>query len=190
MFFALRKLIAAKLGRCPKCFRASLAGAVFGWIAVAILASLPAKPVSYWLIVAFPVSFTALWLLHMFTFAGRVAFVNNISLRASPKNAIARRQALAIFVGGLCFAILASVPLRARADCNGQCGDSGCPNTPYDCQNGTCCAGGQSYALFCGAVDCNVDNPPPAYQCYDPDLLTDEQYATLRDCCSPLLTCR
>jgi hypothetical protein len=181
------RFFSRKIGRCPKCFRASLSGSILGWIATAIVFALPSKPSFYWLILLLPLSFTALWIVHMLVFAGRTTFATF----AMPQTveSLSRRRVLTIFLSGLLFVVLASVPVKVGASCE-SCGDSDCPNTPYDCHNGTCCAGGASFAYYCGQVTCNYQNPPPAYTCFDPDRLTDEQVAMLRDCCEPLLMCR
>ena len=58
--------------------------------------------------------------------------------------------------------------------------DTECPAaTPLDCGNGSCCPEG--YTLNCPQME-----PTP---CFNPDTLSPEQLATLRDHCEPLLSC-
>ena len=75
----ISRLLSAKLGRCPKCMRLSLRGAVVGWFVSAtiyfvgphVVLGQYANPV--WpLVLIWPLSFTGLWLLHILVFGARV----------------------------------------------------------------------------------------------------------------------
>jgi hypothetical protein len=103
----LKQFVSAKLGRCSKCFRASLFGAVLGWLAIVPTFAFIPNP-ECWIVLIWPVSFTALWVLHMLTFAQR-----SVVQRAVPN--WNRRHALAAFGSALTVAILASLPHSANA---------------------------------------------------------------------------
>jgi hypothetical protein len=58
--------------------------------------------------------------------------------------------------------------------------DTECPaGYPLDCSNGHCCPAGST--LYCPQME-----PTP---CFNPDQMTEEQLAILRDHCDPLLSC-
>lgn len=62
-----------------------------------------------------------------------------------------------------------------------------CPSgTPLDCSNGWCCPRG--HTLHCPRSTCQ-DVPAGAGGCYNPDKLTNEQLAYLRNCCPALTSC-
>lgn len=62
-----------------------------------------------------------------------------------------------------------------------------CPaETPLDCGNKWCCPRG--YTMHCPRSTCS-DVPSGARGCYNPDKLTPEQLAYLRNCCPELATC-
>jgi hypothetical protein len=63
----------------------------------------------------------------------------------------------------------------------------GCPSSnPLDCGNGWCCP--ESYTLHCPSSKCSgiTDRENG---CYNPDRLTLEQLANLRNCCPELASC-
>jgi hypothetical protein len=64
-------LVLAKLGRCPKCMRLLLGGAVTGWLALAIVVRLWPGFQFRNLLALWPASFTALLLVHIVTYGGR-----------------------------------------------------------------------------------------------------------------------
>ena len=68
----LRGVISAKLGRCPRCWRLSFRCAVFGWIAAGLAHFLIQDGRVEYVILAWPISFSILWLLHIVTFGLRV----------------------------------------------------------------------------------------------------------------------
>src|SRR5260370_17978126 len=76
-------LVLAKLGRCPKCMRRLLAGAVTGWLARAIVVGLWPGFQFRNLLALWPASFTALLLVHIVTFGGRrVRWLRRLELEA------------------------------------------------------------------------------------------------------------
>jgi len=112
-----RQFASTKLGRCPKCFRASFTGAFLGWVALAL--ALKIVPSSWrWFVLIWPLSFSILWLLHMLTFARRFTTAD------SPTHShpiLGRRRALATFAGAFAFALLASTGARAQQPACGAC---------------------------------------------------------------------
>lgn len=68
----LQALISSKLGRCSKCMRLSLAGAMVGWLASTVVHLLWPGTFLWYLSLLSASSFTLLWLLHVVTFAARV----------------------------------------------------------------------------------------------------------------------
>jgi hypothetical protein len=105
-------LISAKLGRCAFCMGFALGGAVIGWAAFAAV-------VSFWpgfpflnLLALWPISFTAIWLLHIVTFGARVV----ASERRETSGVVrSRRRVVGVFASGLGLAILASAVAAPRA---------------------------------------------------------------------------
>lgn len=62
-----------------------------------------------------------------------------------------------------------------------------CPaKTPLDCGNQWCCPRG--YTMHCSHSSCK-DVTDGAKGCYNPNRLTDEQLARVRDCCAELTMC-
>lgn len=62
-----------------------------------------------------------------------------------------------------------------------------CPsNNPLDCGNGWCCP--ESYTMHCPHSTCD-DITDGKDGCYNPDRLTDEQLAHLKNCCPALASC-
>jgi hypothetical protein len=107
-------LVAAKLGRCPKCMGLSLNGAVIGWAVFAgVVHFWPQFPFMN-LLVLWPASFTALWVLHLVTFGGRVV-VGERQVMSPADHGMTRRRMVAVFGSGVAVAVLASAaaPLRA-----------------------------------------------------------------------------
>ena len=66
----------------------------------------------------------------------------------------------------------------------------GCPtDKPLDCGNGWCCESG--HTLHCPSSTCTDEFGVALNNaCINPDLLTDEQLAHVRNCCPALATCR
>lgn len=114
----LRRFVSAKIGACPKCFRAALLGAVAGWLALPVAFTTLPSP---WrlLVIAWPLAFSVLWLLHIVTFAGRS--LSRSARRPQPEGArLDRRRALLAFSSALAVGISASLPATAATDC-GRC---------------------------------------------------------------------
>ena len=61
------------------------------------------------------------------------------------------------------------------------------PDYPLDCGNGWCCPRG--YTLHCPRSTCK-GVPDGARGCYNPNTITDEDLAKLRNCCPELASCR
>jgi hypothetical protein len=140
-FSDFKRFISTRLGRCPKCFRASLLGAVIGWAAMPPAYSLLPQPES-WIVFLWPLSFTALWVLHMLIFAQRALSTGREVTLATAAPELDRRRALAIFGAALLVAVLASMPRRASA---GQA----CVNGYHVCaDNRHCCPDGYNYACI------------------------------------------
>lgn len=152
----ISQLVSAKLGRCARCMRLSLQGALVGWVAVA--GAYQVNPVGWIWSVPFvlAVPFTILWLGHIAAFATREVRRGR-STQVQPQNqgvpmtisdrglrTANRRQALAIFVTGTVMGVLASlsVPRAASAMCNGRCGSGTC-----ECNTGRC--GGSDRYVCC-----------------------------------------
>ncbi len=138
-------LASAKLGRCSKCMGLSLTGAVVGWLVLAAAVYFwPAFPFAH-LLAAWPVSLTALWLLHIVTFAGR-SMVREVRERQQCREItpatgpiISRRQMAKVFASGLAFAAVVSVAAAAaeaagKHCCGGSCGSCG---SGFTCQPAT-----------------------------------------------------
>ena len=140
-------LVSAKLGRCSKCMGLSLAGAILGWVVVAaVLVYLPRFEFAN-LLILWPASFTALWFLHITTFATRgvISAYREESSSQAPNGAgfttFSRRRAVAMFGSGVAFAAflsLAAGPMRAFGACGAStcCGNVGGPCA--GCQGSVC----------------------------------------------------
>jgi hypothetical protein len=130
LLFKLFALCSAKLGRCARCMRMSLKGALLGWIALTALHFFwPESHFRYLSLWAF--SLTSLWLLHVATFAVRsVAAARRVehdqaarrsdderAARASvsggklPVPTMSRRQIFDVLVENAGFAVLASLAI-------------------------------------------------------------------------------
>lgn len=175
----LHLFVSAKLGRCPRCMRWSLQGAMAGWLVLAAVWLV--APSLWWVVLPWPAGFTALWLLHVFVFGRRG--VQSLSakdgtraqrLSATPYS---RRNVLH-FARYAAAAVVASVviPRRVRAE------NEECPAGMHLCSDNThCCPDGASY-------DCLVDNcdPSKSRTCYP---YTDENAKYLLQCCGELVNC-
>lgn len=189
----LRVFISAKLGRCHRCMRWSLRGALLGWIALGIARLI--FPAQSYLVLAWPVSFTALWLLHISVYALRSAVAahgyadrpSNAPERATMAPAygesvrwLSRRRALQTLVSGFFGAALVSLayPRRASAECAP--GWSGCGGN-------ICCDTSHGFRWYCPQSNCA--NVPATDKCVNPDKLTPEQMKDLQACCPGLRSC-
>lgn len=158
-----------KLGRCPLCMRWSLRGAVIGWLAVIVLAYV--EPRWSYLFLPWPVSFTALWCLHIAVFGRRaMQALANRDPKVKGSFLLTRRSVLGFArAAGFAVALSAMLPSIGRA---GECreGYSKCKGVD------TCCPDGYQY--YCSHNQCKQDQ---TRKCYKID--TDEQLANLRSCC-------
>ena len=66
----LRNLVSAKLGRCPRCIRASIIGTVAGWILVAA-ANAWANPLALYLVLPIAAAFTLVFVAHVVAIGAR-----------------------------------------------------------------------------------------------------------------------
>ena len=169
--------LTAKIGRCSKCMRQSLQLMLLSWTALAVAAFVPSDGTAFFVIAALAAGSTALWLLHILTFArrrlaarlrGAVDPVPVAKARAMPAvppptagRSLARRDMLRVFLRGLLTAAAASLPLRTAS---ARCGD--CARTfgagTYDCITSFCntigqycCPSGYPYLNHC---DCECYN--------------------------------
>lgn len=153
--------VSAKLGRCSYCMGMSLTGALVGWAALAAaVLNWPQFPFVNILAVV-PASFTALWLLHIFTYGGRVvAAQRHTQPEAVPAtgSVMTRRRMAAVFATSVGFAALASagVPLRALGSPPCKDRDKPCASSSVCCP-GSICHNGKCVTL----CDCKV--PSCAY---------------------------
>lgn len=151
-FETLRQLLSSKLGRCPRCWRLSLRGALAGWsISAIFLLIAPHAGLGnqiWWmgtLVLAWPVSFSALWVLHAITFGYRVTFCGNAQvsnyretlLAANPT--FSRGNLLRTFGSAVGFVAATSVllPNRAVAQTPSSC-KQGCISDATTCKQGCC----------------------------------------------------
>jgi hypothetical protein len=122
-YIGLRAHISAKLGRCGRCMRLSLTGALIGWLAFTLASLLWPLPILRALTVIWAASFSLLWFLHLATFTVRavtaaravVAAAQAIDPQTRTYN---RRQLMKLGLKGTTFAMLLSFPLgfeRIRA---------------------------------------------------------------------------
>lgn len=175
----LHLFVSAKLGRCPRCMRWSLHGAVVGWFVLA--AAWIAAPALWWVVLPWPASFTALWLLHLIVFGMRGVRRLSVGDGARGQGIAARplsRRHVLHFARFAAAAVAASVviPRSVRAD------DQECPDGMHLCSDNThCCPNGASY-------DCVVDNcdAGKSRTCYP---YSDENAKYLLQCCGELVTC-
>jgi len=170
-------VVQRKLGRCARCMRLSLRGAVAGWAAVVLGHFAPVNTYMADLAVLWACSFTALWLAHAAAFAARTAAMTRVTFvsssnepatadavpmlqsatSAAPRQLPRRDVLKAYFTGTLAAALVsASLPLTALA--KGTCGASLCccsekcaaGFTPGDCDccDQGCCPQGFPYACY------------------------------------------
>ena len=176
----LRLMFSAKLGRCARCMRWSLQGAVAGWLVLAVVWL--AAPALAWIVLLWPVGFTALWLSHLYAFGLRgvqhLSAQDDTRREGPPPTPYSRRNVLrfARFAAAAA-AVSIILPRRARA-----AGDDGCPDGMHICADDVhCCPDAASY-------DCVVDDcdPDKSRTCYP---YTDENAKYLLQCCSELVNC-
>src|SRR5258708_5169126 len=157
-----------KLGRCPLCMRWALRGAVIGWAAVNVIRKL--APRWSYLLLPLPLSFTALWCLHIVVF-GRRAIQASASREFKEGSVLLTRSSVLRFARAAAFgvAVSAMLPSMGRtAECDE--GFSKCNGVDACCPKG--------YRYYCSHNSCKRDQ---TYKCYQ--IKTDEQLAHLRDCC-------
>lgn len=113
--------VSAKLGRCPKCMGLSLSGAIIGWIVLAaVLYFWPQFPFAN-LLTVWPLSFTALWVLHITIFGGRaVACARRetsgvATTEPAAISLISRRRMVGVFARSVCLGVLVSAAVSANA---------------------------------------------------------------------------
>ncbi len=134
-------LFSNKLGRCSKCIRASVQGAVLGWIAVtAIVVLLPDRFHMWYLVLLWPISFTILWLSHIGAYAARgISAQEKELLRESAQGSrrLTRREMVGVFLNNATFAVAASATLLLTPwQLQAMCYDHGQPCT---CHGQGCC---------------------------------------------------
>ena len=156
----------AKLGRCSRCIQLSMRSAALGWLAV-VPAHLLWPNTRFWLLEAWTLSFTSLWLLHIIAFGWRSAAVmgtrartvvapdpnadgrvsNPVGVGFVPAGVVARRQAIGAFFTSAGLALLTSLlqPLvrtQPMQNCiwpGSQCLPGGVPCCPgFNCCGGIC----------------------------------------------------
>jgi hypothetical protein len=167
--------IFAKLGRCPNCMRTSLRGAIVGWLCTAIVAWL--WPPLTRFVVAWPLAFSMLWLLHIAVLAFRVAKASFPLVATRPigsENAFSRGRFLALASGaamGIMLSLGRPLPVGAQPCPPGTinlscgrclyppvicCGNSPCPAVPgyvcLYCGNNAYCTAAGSTCLEGGKV--------------------------------------
>jgi hypothetical protein len=168
-FFAL---CSAKLGRCPRCMRLSLRGALLGWIALTALHLFWPKS-HFWYLGVWALGFTFLWLLHVGAFAVRsVAAARRVehdqalrrpgdegAVRAPiigskfSAHTMSRREIFDIFVENAGLAMAASLSialtdLTPMAGCIGQ-GDPCAPGGAPCCSGKLSCCGSPATCRQC-----------------------------------------
>jgi hypothetical protein len=165
----LRLFVSAKLGRCPRCMRWALRGAVITWAAVIVVHYLSSN-LWYWFL-PLPVSFTALWCLHIATFGRRaVRAATNGETRETVSDALTRRKFLR-FARAAAFAVSLSAVLPKLA--KAQACDPGWGK----CRGiDVCCPPGYHY--YCSHNQCKKDQ---TFKCYE--ARTEEALANLKQCC-------
>ena len=179
-------LVSAKLGRCARCIRLSLRGAVLGWGVLGVThLMLPGSYVEY-AILLWPVSFTSLWFLHITAYGARRAVAlreGNLASTGATAAAgvgdagghppMSRRGFLITFAQGATLAVLASLafPRRASADCPS--GSTPCGNTGYCCDSGW---------YYCGYDECEQRSN----RCVPP---TAEGLKRGQQCCAVFISC-
>ncbi len=162
LFQRVSALGAAKLGRCAKCMGLSLSGAVIGWVVLAgVVRYWPQFPFTN-LLALWSASFTALWVLHILTFGGRVvAAQHRAQEEAVPATGpvMTRRRMLrtagelGVFAGSVGLATLLSLK-AAGASCihvGSQCGSCTSPGSFISgCTGitGPCCGNHQCKPVF------------------------------------------
>ncbi len=172
----VRTLVSAKVGKCAKCMRWSLRGAVLGWVALGLVWLAAPRWAPF--VLVWPLSFTTLWIIHIVTFGRRV--VRNVIEKNDKENgpAIPGRRVLLRFLSAsaVAAAVSAALPRLLRAD------DSGCPSGMHVCSDDThCCP--QSATYDCLADDCDSSK---SHTCY---VGTDDDLKYLQQCCSQLIRC-
>ena len=150
--------VSAKLGRCSKCMGLSLGGAVAGWLVLVGVPHIwPQFPFAN-LVALWPASFSALWLLHVFTYGGRVLAAEHQAQRegAIRVRVMTRRRIASLFIGSAVLAIVVSI--HSATGWNKCCSLSGSGGACGSCVPGFAClpAGpGSDCAAPCG--QCNLD---------------------------------
>jgi len=186
VFDHAQALVSAKLGRCPKCFRASATGAALGWLLEILVYFVWPSSVLQWIVLAWAVSFTVLWALHMVVFAIRALLLHKFEYSVDRGISLSRRQVIRVFAQGLTLGILASVafprPVLADIDCPA-CGQKDCSDSPISCGNGHCCPAGHRW--LCTKSNCAQ---VVSGACYRSDFSSDV-VALLRRCCDELIDC-
>jgi hypothetical protein len=181
---AIRMLMSRKLGKCPKCMKASARGAFAGWIAYAILYLVRPTPLLRVFVLAVAASFSLLMISHIVAYTLRVTFCLRNSARDATGQAIpgnqsgsrwSRRQLLRASVQiGLVGGIVATFGSLIKAH-------AACPAGSLDCGNGWCCPADTPY--FCGYNSCKG----VSRKCFRG--ATSEDLKELQQCCSSLIHC-
>lgn len=158
-FSGFVSLLSAKVGRCPKCMRASLKGALLGWVAVAVAYLLWPNTRFWYIALLWPLSFSALWLAHIATFGIRIVVAARrvertqavgpaggleadtpLVVGEASDGRISRRRMLRYFFEGAALAVLTSVSFPSSAEGSGHlleygvyCGEGSRCRNDYRC---------------------------------------------------------
>lgn len=164
-------LVRMKLGRCPRCWRLSFQGAAIGWLAAILLYMLWPDSPAWRFFLAWPLAFTALWLLHIAVFVGRVAVAQRREGIEGSERVMSRRELLKAAQ----FAVVVSVPgLLAACGGGGGGGVAGpvdpCPgaltcrsfSVPQTFNGGFCCVSEAGAGAFVGYLCAFGSNRNPA----------------------------
>jgi hypothetical protein len=115
----LRTLIASKLGRCPRCIRASAFGTLAGWIAAALVSVAWPTPILLGLSFLLAIGFSTLLVAHLLAFLARLWALRDTMATRDPKTS---RRGSALVVDSRRFACCA----QALPCSWGRCSGSGC----------------------------------------------------------------
>jgi hypothetical protein len=145
--------VSAKLGRCPKCMGLSLGGAATGWLALAGVLHIWPQFHFANLMALWPASFSALWLLHIFTYGGRVLAAEHQAERegTAQVRVMTRRRLASLFIASAASAIVVSI--QSAAGWNNCCSLSGSGGACGFCSAGNIC---QSAVPWSSCAPCGL----------------------------------
>jgi len=170
-------LVSSKVGRCARCMRLTLCGAVVGWLAFAATALF--APKLKLAVIVLPSSFTILWLTHIVTFGVRsMRAVRLIQPTRTDNVALdSRRHALLLLAQGMALATVTSAMMPRPAWAQ-SCDDGYhlCAGNPHGC-----CPNGRNYV--CPYNECTEARN----KCVT--LRTQDDYYAYFRCCPTLYRC-